>query len=193
MGGAQFVGRVVSNRMQKTVVVAVDYVVWRPKYKKYEKRTSKHFAHDEEQACDIGDTVRIRWMQRRRKHKNYNVENILRKVSVYTPALAAASDAAAAEAAAAGHPRRVDVARATLDAAQARLEGLRAKLEQLRGENGAGSSGSQPAGTATVAAAALREQHGQAAAAAHLMRSGTTSDNRSSRNSSNSSNSNSSS
>lgn len=46
-----------SNRMQKTVVVAVDRVVWYPKQKTYVKRTSKHFAHDEEQACDIGVCV----------------------------------------------------------------------------------------------------------------------------------------
>ena len=47
MGGAAFIGRVVSNRMQKTVVVAVSYLAYRPKLKLYEKRTAKHFAHAE--------------------------------------------------------------------------------------------------------------------------------------------------
>eukprot|EP00775_Hariotina_reticulata_P003250 gene3250-3528_t len=65
--------------MQKTVVVAVSYLVWQPKLKVFEKRISKHFAHDEEQACNIGDTVRIKWIQKRSKHKNYNVEEVLRK------------------------------------------------------------------------------------------------------------------
>src|SRR5690242_4563848 len=97
MGGSAFVGRVVSNRMQKTVVVAVDYVVWQPKLKVYEKRISKHFAHDEEQACDIGDTVRIKWIPRRSKHKHYNVEQILKKVNMYSPSMGEAEVKRAAE------------------------------------------------------------------------------------------------
>jgi ribosomal protein S17 len=48
--GASFVGRVVSNRMQKTVVVAVDRLVWVPKLKVFERRTSRHLAH-----CDAAD------------------------------------------------------------------------------------------------------------------------------------------
>jgi ribosomal protein S17 len=49
-GGATFVGRVVSNRMQKTVVVAVDRLVWVPKLKVFERRTSRHLAH-----CELGE------------------------------------------------------------------------------------------------------------------------------------------
>lgn len=127
MGGASFVGRVVSNRMQKTVVVAVDYVVWRPKLKVYEKRMSKHFAHDEDQACDIGDTVRIKWTQRRSKHKHYNVEEVLKKVHVYSPSLGEAEVYKAA-----GQPlkdlSRVDLATAELQQAQERLQ----KLQELK-------------------------------------------------------------
>lgn len=119
-------GRVVSNRMQKTVVVAVDYVVWQPKLKVYEKRISKHFAHDEEQACDIGDTVRIKWVPRRSKHKHYNVEQILRKVNVYSPDLGAAA-AQANKAAQASHSGRTRA-----DRAQAELQEARERLQQLQ-------------------------------------------------------------
>jgi small subunit ribosomal protein S17 len=134
MGGSKFVGRVVSNRMQKTVVVAVDYVVWRPKNKIYEKRTSKHFAHDERQACDIGDTVRIKWTRRRSKHKNYAVEEILRKVNVYSPEFGAQQVAAATqEAAAAGSRSRLVIADEQYKQAQERLlrlHSLRADYDQ---------------------------------------------------------------
>lgn len=129
MGGGSFVGRVVSNRMQKTVVVAVDYVVWQPKLKVYEKRISKHFAHDEEQACDIGDTVRIKWTQRRSKHKHYNVEEILKKVQVYSASLGAAEVQKAAEQPYKGLSR-TDIAEAELQQAQQRLQ----QLQQLKAE-----------------------------------------------------------
>uniref|UniRef100_A0A383W9C0 30S ribosomal protein S17, chloroplastic n=1 Tax=Tetradesmus obliquus TaxID=3088 RepID=A0A383W9C0_TETOB len=130
MGGSRFVGRVVSNRMQKTVVVAVDYVVWRPKIKAYEKRTSKHFAHDERQKCDIGDTVRIKSTKRLSKHKSYAVEEILRKVNVYSPEFGAQQVAAAEAAAAAGSRSRVDIAEEQHKQAQERL----LQLHSLRAE-----------------------------------------------------------
>ena len=53
------VGRVVSSKMNKTVVVTFDRVVEHPLYKKRIKRTSKLYAHDEANACQIGDTVRV--------------------------------------------------------------------------------------------------------------------------------------
>lgn len=120
-------GRVVSNRMQKTVVVAVDYVVWQPKLKVYEKRVSKHFAHDEAQACDIGDTVRIKWVPRRSKHKHYNVEQILKKVNVYSPSLGAAEVQKAAESPHTGLSR-AELAEAELQRARERLQ----QLQQLK-------------------------------------------------------------
>lgn len=156
MGGASFVGRVVSNRMQKTVVVAVDYVVWQPKLKVYEKRTSKHFAHDEQQACNIGDTVRIGWTRRRSKHKHYAVEEILRKVNVYSPAL---GQAAAERADAAPPVSRTEASEADYAAAQRRLAALRAAYAQdaaaaqLAAEGGSSNGGKQqqqhPAAAAT--------------------------------------------
>lgn len=125
MAGQAFVGRVVSNRMQKTVVVAVDYVVWRPKHKVYEKRTSKHFAHDAQQACNIGDTVRIKWTRRLSKHKTYKVDRILRRVDVYSQEFGAQQVAAAESR---EQRSRVELAEAAYAQAQQRL----AKLQQLR-------------------------------------------------------------
>lgn len=125
-------GRVVSNRMQKTVVVAVDYVVWRPKLKVYEKRTSKHFAHDEKQECNIGDTVRIDRTLRRSKHKSYLVRNILKRVNVYTPELGAAAAAEAALASKQHSQSRVELAGAEYQVAQQRFQKLKELKEQYQ-------------------------------------------------------------
>ena len=51
------VGIVVSNKMQKSVVVAVDRLFHHKMYNRYVKRTSKFMAHDEEDSCNIGDRV----------------------------------------------------------------------------------------------------------------------------------------
>ncbi|MDZ4719508.1 MAG: 30S ribosomal protein S17 [Roseiflexaceae bacterium] len=53
------VGRVVSDKMEKTVVVAVDYLRPHPLYRKIIRKTSKFHAHDEQNTCKIGDVVRI--------------------------------------------------------------------------------------------------------------------------------------
>ena len=53
------VGKVVSNKMDKTIVVAVEDSYRHPLYNKIIKRTVKRKAHDEENACGIGDRVRI--------------------------------------------------------------------------------------------------------------------------------------
>jgi len=52
-------GRVVSNRMQKTIVVAVKRSLRHPVYQKTIKRTSKLYAHDEKNECQIGDLVKL--------------------------------------------------------------------------------------------------------------------------------------
>lgn len=51
------VGMVVSNKMQKSVVVAVDRLFHNKLYNRYVKRTSKFMAHDEQNQCNIGDRV----------------------------------------------------------------------------------------------------------------------------------------
>ncbi|MCL5271598.1 MAG: 30S ribosomal protein S17 [bacterium] len=53
------VGKVLSNRMDKTVVVAVDRLVEHALYHKTIRRTKKLYAHDEKNECNIGDTVRV--------------------------------------------------------------------------------------------------------------------------------------
>ncbi len=55
----EFVGRVVSDKMEKTVVVAIDRTVMHPRYKKYLKKTHKLKAHDEKNACTLGDKVKL--------------------------------------------------------------------------------------------------------------------------------------
>lgn len=54
-----YTGKVVSNKMDKTVVVAITRLFQHPVYRKTVKKVSKFKAHDEENACDIGDTVVI--------------------------------------------------------------------------------------------------------------------------------------
>ncbi|HLG22425.1 MAG TPA: 30S ribosomal protein S17 [Candidatus Manganitrophaceae bacterium] len=55
----EFVGQVIGDKMDKTVVVAVDRMVRDPRYKKFLKRTSKFKAHDEKNECRIGDRVKL--------------------------------------------------------------------------------------------------------------------------------------
>ncbi|MCX7930055.1 MAG: 30S ribosomal protein S17 [Chlorobi bacterium] len=52
-------GVVISNKMDKTIVVAVERQVMHPLYKRYYKRTKKYMAHDEHNQCNVGDVVRI--------------------------------------------------------------------------------------------------------------------------------------
>ena len=52
-------GRVTSDKMDKTVTVLVDRRVMHPLYKKFIRRSKKYAAHDEENTCKVGDTVRI--------------------------------------------------------------------------------------------------------------------------------------
>ncbi len=58
--GRTMIGKVVSDKMQKTIVVVVERTVKHPKYGKIMKRRTKLHAHDENQVCKIGNTVRIR-------------------------------------------------------------------------------------------------------------------------------------
>jgi small subunit ribosomal protein S17 len=71
------VGRVVSDKMDKTVVVAVDYTRRHRLYNKVMVRTSKFMAHDENNECRIGDTVRIEESRPLSKHKRWVVREII--------------------------------------------------------------------------------------------------------------------
>jgi small subunit ribosomal protein S17 len=73
------IGRVVSDKMQKTVVVAVESMRQHPLYHKPVKRTKRFKAHDEENACHVGDLVRIVETRPLSKDKSWRVEAILEK------------------------------------------------------------------------------------------------------------------
>ena len=73
------VGRVVSDKMDKTVVVAIADNVRHPLYKKIEKRTVKFKAHDEQNACKVGDKVQIMETRPLSKDKRWRVVEILEK------------------------------------------------------------------------------------------------------------------
>ncbi|SFA93091.1 SSU ribosomal protein S17P [Acetitomaculum ruminis DSM 5522] len=72
-------GRVVSNKMEKTVVVAVEDNVMHPLYKKIVKRTYKLKAHDEKNECNIGDTVRVMETRPLSKDKRWRLVEIIEK------------------------------------------------------------------------------------------------------------------
>ncbi len=77
----QKVGRVVSNKMDKTVVVAVDYVRRHPLYHKRITRTSKFHAHDENNTCQEGDLVRIEETRPLSKRKRWIVREIVERAA----------------------------------------------------------------------------------------------------------------
>ena len=76
----RLVGVVTSDKMDKTVVVAVERLVKHPLYKKYIKQTSKFKAHDSENQCDIGDKVKIMETRPLSKTKRWRVVEIIEKV-----------------------------------------------------------------------------------------------------------------
>ena len=73
------VGRVVSDKMDKTIVVAVEDSVKHPIYKKVMKRTVKLKAHDEQNACRIGDRVRVMETRPLSKDKRWRLVEIIEK------------------------------------------------------------------------------------------------------------------
>ncbi len=73
------VGRVVSNSMNKSVVVAVDRLMTHPLYKKTIRRTSRFMAHDETNQCGVGDQVRIQETRPLSKRKRWIVTEVLEK------------------------------------------------------------------------------------------------------------------
>ena len=73
------VGRVVSDKMNKTVVIAIEDNVKHPVYGKIIKRTLKVHAHDEENVCGIGDKVEIMETRPMSKTKRWRVVEIIEK------------------------------------------------------------------------------------------------------------------
>ena len=75
-------GRVVSNKMDKTVVVAVETLRHHPLYKKTIKRVVKHKAHDEKNECGPGDMVKIIETRPLSREKRWRVAEIITKGEV---------------------------------------------------------------------------------------------------------------
>jgi small subunit ribosomal protein S17 len=70
-------GHVVSDKMDKTVVVRVERLARHPRYGKVLRHTKKYKAHDEENACRVGDLVRIVESRPLSREKRWRVEEIL--------------------------------------------------------------------------------------------------------------------
>jgi small subunit ribosomal protein S17 len=72
-------GTVVSDRMEKTIVVSLERTVMHPKYRKYLKRRSRVKAHDETNKCQVGDRVRIVECRPLSRDKRWRVSEILQR------------------------------------------------------------------------------------------------------------------
>ncbi len=72
-------GVVTSNKMDKSIVVAVERKVKHPKYGKFLKKTTKFVAHDEKNDCNEGDTVRIMETRPLSKSKNWRLVEIVER------------------------------------------------------------------------------------------------------------------
>lgn len=75
----QLTGTIVSNKMDKSVVVMVERLVKHPFYAKYVRRRAKFAAHDENNACQIGDKVMITESRPLSKTKRWRVSRVIEK------------------------------------------------------------------------------------------------------------------
>ncbi len=73
------IGVVVSNRMDKTVVVEVEKTIVHRLYHRHQKRTSKFYAHDPENACRVGDEVRLESTRPISRLKRWRVVEVVKK------------------------------------------------------------------------------------------------------------------
>ncbi len=73
------VGVVISNKMQKSIVVAIERKVAHPLYKKYFKKTTKLMAHDEKNECNPGDVVKIMETRPLSARKKWRLVEIVEK------------------------------------------------------------------------------------------------------------------
>lgn len=78
-------GVVVSDRMDKSVVVRVERLVLHPRYKRYVRRSSKFMAHDERNECRIGDVVEILESRPLSARKRWRVHRVIRRAAERTP------------------------------------------------------------------------------------------------------------
>jgi small subunit ribosomal protein S17 len=73
------VGVVVSNKMEKSIVITVKRKVKHPIYGKFVNKTSRYVAHDQENSCNIGDTVKISETRPLSKTKNWRLVEIVER------------------------------------------------------------------------------------------------------------------
>ena len=73
------VGRVLSNKMDKTITIAVERMVKHPFYGRYVRRTTKLMAHDAEQTCKIGDIVRVTEVLPLSKNKRWRLMELIER------------------------------------------------------------------------------------------------------------------
>ncbi len=73
------IGKVISNKAQKTITVAIERKIKHPRYGKYIRKTTKLLAHDEKDTCKIGDTVKVTETRPLSKNKCWRLEKILEK------------------------------------------------------------------------------------------------------------------
>lgn len=73
------VGEVISTKMEKSIVVAIERQVSHPIYRKYFKKTTKLMAHDEKNDCHVGDIVKIEETRPLSKNKNWRLVEIVER------------------------------------------------------------------------------------------------------------------
>lgn len=77
-----YIGKVISDKMDKTVVVAVERLVRHPEYKKTVKKITKFKAHDEDNKCKVGDKISIIETRPVSKEKRWSVMEVIEKESL---------------------------------------------------------------------------------------------------------------
>lgn len=75
----QRIGRVVSDRMQKTIVVVEDRLLQHPRYRKYVRRRTRYYVHDEREQAKVGDIVRIQETRPLSRLKRWRLVEIIRR------------------------------------------------------------------------------------------------------------------
>jgi small subunit ribosomal protein S17 len=73
------IGTVIGNKMDKSIIVAMERKVAHPLYKKYYKKTAKFMAHDEKNECGVGDTVKIMETRPLSKLKKWRLVEVIEK------------------------------------------------------------------------------------------------------------------
>jgi small subunit ribosomal protein S17 len=79
------IGRVASNKMQKTIVVEVEVLKRHPLYHRNIRRTARLKAHDEDNSCQIGDRVKVELTRPLSKEKHWRVVEILERAQALAP------------------------------------------------------------------------------------------------------------